>query len=160
MAELIELCLKWPVGGKRFSEQYSCIHFIVCILVAWNPLLFSSNFSLTSNGKKPWILLFTYSLSKYLITIYYEPCILLDFPGSSDGKVFVYNVGDLGSSPGLGRSPGEGNGDPLQYCCLENPMDRGAWQATVYGVAKSWTRLSDFIHSLINHNCSYNSRNG
>ena len=50
-----------------------------------------------------------------------------DFPGGSDGKVSVYNVGDLGSSPGSGRSPGEGNGNPLQYYCLENPMDRGAW---------------------------------
>ena len=50
-----------------------------------------------------------------------------DFPGGSDGKASVYNVGDLGSIPGLGRSPGEGNGNPLQYYCLENPMDRGAW---------------------------------
>ena len=67
-----------------------------------------------------------------------------DFPGGSDGKASVYNAGDLGSSPGLGRSPGEGKGNPLQYYCLENPMDRGAWQAIVYRVAKSWTRLSDF----------------
>ena len=51
----------------------------------------------------------------------------LDFPGGSDGKASVYNAGDPGSSPGLGRSPGEGNGNPLQYYCLENPMDRGAW---------------------------------
>ena len=50
-----------------------------------------------------------------------------DFPGGSDGKVSVYNVGDPGSIPGLERSPGEGNGNPLQYYCLENPMDRGAW---------------------------------
>ena len=50
-----------------------------------------------------------------------------DFPGGSDGKASVYNVGDLGSIPGLGRSPGEGNGNPLQYYCLENIMDRGAW---------------------------------
>ena len=50
-----------------------------------------------------------------------------DFPGGSDGKVSVYNVGDLGSIPGSGRSPGKGNGDPIQYSCLENPMDRGAW---------------------------------
>ena len=50
-----------------------------------------------------------------------------DFPGGSDGKVSVYSAGDLGSSPGLGRSPGEGNGNPLQYYCLENPMDRGVW---------------------------------
>ena len=67
-----------------------------------------------------------------------------DFPGGSDGKACVYNAGDLGSIPGLGRSLGEGNGNPLQYYCLENPMDRGAWQATVHGVAKSQTRLSDF----------------
>ena len=50
-----------------------------------------------------------------------------DFPGGSDGKASVYNVGDPGSIPGLGRSPGEGNGNPLQDYCLENPMDRGAW---------------------------------
>ena len=49
------------------------------------------------------------------------------FPGGSDGKASAYNAGDLGSIPGLGRSPGEGNGNPLQYPCLENPMDRGAW---------------------------------
>ena len=51
----------------------------------------------------------------------------LGFPGGSDGKASVYNAGDPGSIPGLGRSPGEGNGNPLQYYCLENPMDRGAW---------------------------------
>ena len=68
----------------------------------------------------------------------------LDFPGGSEVKASACNVGDLGSIPGWGSSPGEGNGNPLQYSCLENPMDRGAWQATVHGVAKSWTRLSDF----------------
>ena len=51
-------------------------------------------------------------------------------------------------SPGLGRSSGEGNGTPLQYSCLENPMDRGAWQATVHGVAKSWTQLSNFTFTF------------
>ena len=54
----------------------------------------------------------------------------LYFPGSSDGKDSACNVGELGLIPGLGRSPVEGNGNPLQYSCLENPMDRGAWQAT------------------------------
>ena len=68
----------------------------------------------------------------------------MDFPGGSDGKASAYNAGDPGSIPGLGRSPGEGNGDPPQYSCLENPMDGGAWWATVHGVAKSRTRLSDF----------------
>ena len=55
----------------------------------------------------------------------------------SDGKVSACNAGDLGSIPGSGRSPGEGNGNPLQYPCLENPMDGGAWWATVHGVEKS-----------------------
>ena len=59
-------------------------------------------------------------------------------------KASGYNVGDLGSIPGSGRSPGEGNGNPLQYSCLENPMDGGAWWAAVHGVAKSQTRLSNF----------------
>ena len=53
------------------------------------------------------------------------------------------SAGDVGLIPGWGRSPGEGNGNPLQYSCLENPMDGGAWQATVHGVTKSWTRLRD-----------------
>ena len=60
-------------------------------------------------------------------------------PGGSEVKASVYNVGDLGLIPGLGRSPGEGNGNPLQYSCLENPMDGGAWWATVHGVTKSRT---------------------
>ena len=68
----------------------------------------------------------------------------MKFPGGSDGKESACNAGDSGSIPGLGRSAGEGNGHPLQYSCLENPMDGGAWWATVHGVAKSWTRLSDF----------------
>ena len=54
---------------------------------------------------------------------------MLGFPGGSVGKESTCNVGDLGSIPGLGRSPGGGHGNPLQYSCLENPMDRGAWRA-------------------------------
>ena len=61
------------------------------------------------------------------------------FPGASDDKESACNAGDSGSIPGSGRSPGEGNGYPLQYSCLRNPMDRGAWRATVHGVAKSRT---------------------
>ena len=72
----------------------------------------------------------------------------MDFPGGSDGKASAYNVGDLGSIPGSGRSPGEGNGNPLQYYCLENPTDRGAWYPTVHGVAKNRTRLSDFTFTF------------
>ena len=68
-------------------------------------------------------------------------------------KASACNVGDLGSIPGLGRYPGELNGNPLQYSCLENPMDGGAWWATVHGVAKSQTRLSDLTNltSPMNH---------
>ena len=59
------------------------------------------------------------------------------------------DVRDLGSIPGWGRSPGEGKGNPLPYSCQGNPMDRGAWRATVYGVAKSWTRLSTYTQSEV-----------
>ena len=63
----------------------------------------------------------------------------LGFPNGSDGKESACSTGDLGLIPGLGRSPGEGNGNPLQYSCLENSMDRGTWQATVHGVPESRT---------------------
>ena len=77
----------------------------------------------------------------------------MGFPGGSEVKASACNAGDLGSIPGLGRSPGEGNGNPLQYSCLENCMDRGAWWATVQGVAKSRTRLSNFtsLHFILQY---------
>ena len=70
--------------------------------------------------------------------------ISLGFPGGTSGKEPVCNAGDMKDGdliPGSGISPGGGHGNPLQYSCLENAMDRGAWQATVLGVANSWTRL-------------------
>ena len=69
--------------------------------------------------------------------------IVIDVAGSSDGKELACNAGGWGLIPGLGRSPGERNSNPLQYSCLGNPMDRVAWQATVHGVTESRTRLSD-----------------
>ena len=75
----------------------------------------------------------------------------LDFPGGWDSKESACNVGDLSSIPWLGRSPGGGNGTPLQFSCLENPMDRGAWWASVHGVAKSRTRLNDFTFTFHFH---------
>ena len=68
---------------------------------------------------------------------------LSDFPGVSDGKEFDCNVGDLGLISGLATSPGGGHGNTLQYSYLENPMDKGAWQAIVHGVSKSQIRLTD-----------------
>ena len=72
----------------------------------------------------------------------------MGFPGGSDSKMSACSVGDPGSIPGSGRSPGEGNSNPFQYSCLENSMDGGAWWATVHGVAKSQTQLSDFSFFL------------
>ena len=69
--------------------------------------------------------------------------VCLGFPDGSDGKESACNAGDPGSTRGFRRSPGEGNGNPLQYSCLENFMDREAWQATVHGVTMSQTQLSD-----------------
>ena len=66
------------------------------------------------------------------------------FTGGSAGKKSACSAGDPGSIPGLGSSPREGNGNPLQYSCLQNAMDGGAWQATVYGVAKSQLQRSNF----------------
>jgi len=65
----------------------------------------------------------------------------MGFPGGTDSKESACMEGNLGSIPGSGRPLGEGNGTLFQYSCLENPMDRGAWQVIVHGVAKSWTRL-------------------
>ena len=71
-------------------------------------------------------------------------CFISCFPGGSGGKASACNVGDLGLILGLGRSPGEENGNSLQYSGLENPMDRGAWRAIVHRVAKSQTQLSNY----------------
>ena len=73
-----------------------------------------------------------------------EDLVLTSLVAETVKRLPTYNTGEPASIPGSGRSPGEGNGNTLQYSCLENPMDGGAWLATVHGVAKSWTRLSDF----------------
>ena len=78
------------------------------------------------------------------ISVFHHCSHIQGFPGGSDGKAFICNVGDLGLILGLGRSPGTGTGYPLQYSCLENSMARGAWWATVHGIAKSRTQLSNF----------------
>ena len=72
---------------------------------------------------------------------------MLGFPGGSVVKNPAARAEDVGSVPGSGTSPGGGNGNTLQYSCLENPMDRGAWEAIVHGTTKSWTQLSDGVHT-------------
>ena len=88
--------------------------------------------------------LFTYSVSPYTWFLH-----IPGFPGGLDGKDSACNAGYLGLIPGSGRSPGEGNGNPLQYSCLENPMDGGACQHTGHGVAKSWTEQLTVLYPCI-----------
>ena len=98
-----------------------------------------------------WTLVHSFEkLSKYIIAYYIQ-----GFPGGSEGKASVCNAGDRGLIPGSGRSPEEGNGNPLQYSCLENPTDRGAWQATVHGVTKTFTFTYDLMgeYMLSHFNC-------
>ena len=153
----------------RITEVYlKCFYTFVPVLGATSDILLS-NSSLTPllsmDQSSPLCLslfsrFFQQSVSTQLIQtlgifswphpISYLIVISQDFPGGSGGKASAYNVGDQGSIPGLGRSPGEGNGNPLQQSYLENPMDEGAWQATVHGVTRSRTRLNDFtsLHRL------------
>ena len=90
-------------------------------------------------------------LKKY----FYWSIHILGFPHGSEVKASACNVGDLGSIPESGRSPGEANDNPLQYSCLENPMDWGAWWTTVHRVTKSRTRLRDFTHFTHTYICSF-----
>ena len=92
-----------------------------------------------------------YSFVHLFIVHSFILCQIPGFPDGSDSKVSAHNAGDPDSIPGLRRSPGEGNGNPLQYSCLENIMDGGAWWATVHGVAKSRTMLSDFTFTFHFH---------
>ena len=94
-------------------------------------------------------LAFLFSLDLRIFFFSFLFCIsgLLGFPGGSDGKESTCNAGELGSLPRLGRSPGEGNGNPLQYSCLENLLDGGAWWATVHGGHKE-SDMTERLHSL------------
>ena len=116
------------VSGDKF------LVYLICIL--------SHNLNMLKDNRKKHEVL---GLEQNLIIkfiIYYTDVTYLPSQVALVVKNLSANTGDLrdtGSIPGLGRSPGEGNGNPLQYSCLENPMDRGAWWATVHGVTKSWT---------------------
>ena len=112
-----------------FSEENSCIEFSKLIQVC-------SLWIYTCLTLFPDVIFF--HIKTTVVDIVYTYMV---FPGGSMVKNLPANAEDLGSIPGLGRSPGEGNGNPLQCSCLENPRDGGAWWAAVYGVAQSQTRL-------------------
>ena len=119
--------------------MYPCINFISCILSS-NKLTSKVSFCLCVCGTRNQDLqanLIRGHVSGNSSIIFYGP------PGGSEGKESACNVGDPGSIPGLGISPRGGHGNPPQYSCLENSMDRGAWWVTVHGVTKSWTQLSN-----------------
>ena len=92
-------------------------------------------------------------LSVVLIMLKYAPS--MGFPDSSVGKESACNAGDMALIPESGRSPGEENGYPLQYSCLENSKDRGAWRATVHGIKKSWTKLSNWECMCVRYCTNY-----
>ena len=129
------------IGLWKSHFQSSCYKDSCCTFKMWGPLLGHEYHSSHTKGRKVlrqwgqdegrgcYFLLFGYNI--------------LGFPGGSAGKEYVCNAGDLGLIPGLRRSPGEGNGNPLQYSCLENPMDRGTWRATVHGVTKESDTTED-----------------
>ena len=106
--------------------------FFFCSLIS---VAKTSKLKLNNNGKSGHLCLvptfrgkaFNFSPLRIIIAVSLWVCHIWDFPGGSDGKASVYNAGVPGSIPGLGRSAGEGNGNPLQYYCLENTVDRGAW---------------------------------
>ena len=93
--------------------------------------------------------LFLFTIFRSVIENYIYYDYYWGFPGGSDSRESSCNTGDLGSVPGLGRSPGEGNSSPLQYSGLESPHGRKSWWATVHGITKSWTWLSDFHFMII-----------
>ena len=122
-------CTCWPSTyhlWKKCLFSFSA-HFLI------NLFIFSHQFV--------WVL--------YIIWMLTLCQIILGFPAGSDSKESAFNAEDQALTPGSERSPGEGNGYPPQYSCLENPMDRGAWQTIVHGFTKSWTQLSDNTFTFI-----------
>ena len=136
---------RWPFVGKVMSLLFHMVSRLViaflsmskCLLISW---LQSPSAVIL---EPPQIKSVTVSIVSP--SIYHEVMGLEDFPGRLDRKASVYNAGDLGSIPGMGRFLGEGNSNPPQYSCLEKSHGRRSLvQATVHGVTKSWARLSNF----------------
>ena len=127
----------YVVREKSCTLKFSNVAMITTLVITFSPLYCCFSFEILSLIYLVWFTLRGLPLE-------------VGFPGSSDGKDSACNAGDPGLIPGSERSPGEGNDCPLQYSCLENPVDRGAWWATVHGVTKSRTWLSHFtsLHKL------------
>ena len=125
-----------PHGEDVVVSSYNTVLATTIVRVFY----FAHDFILPCLGRKG----LPFPCPQCYLGIYRDP-----FPGGSDSKESACSVGDPGLIPGSGRPPGEGNGNPFQYSCRENPMDGGAWQATVPGVAKSQTLLSDFSSSSL-----------
>ena len=122
----------WEFPGKSTGvEWYSTLIFSDTLLYPYIQVLL---FVLSSSLSVPVLI--------WNCPNYHSSVINLSFPGGSVAKNLPANAGDGGSIPGSGRSPGGGNGNPLQYSCMKNPMDRGAWWGIVHGVTKRQTRLS------------------
>ena len=136
----------WSMENSRFPP-FELNLILYLFLVPWK----SPAFIHQSPKPETWELFVFPPFLSLLNPVYQYPLALPSrhgFPGSLDGKASAYNAGDPGSIPESGRPPGEGNGNPLLYSCLENPMDGGAWWATVHGVAKSWAQLSDLTFTF------------
>ena len=131
-------------GGQSIGASASASVLSMNIL-GWFPLGLTGLISFQSKGLSRGLSNTTVLKHQFFCTqpsLWSSSRICRDSPSDSDGKESICNAGDLGLIPRMGRSPGEGNGNPLQYSCLENPKDRGAWQATVPGVAESeWLSL-------------------
>ena len=125
-------------------------NFFKLISRKYYPFFINLSLNLCQETILMWVYFWTLFCSVDLHVYFFANTTLSLFPGGSEVKASACNAEDLGSIPGLGRSPEEGNGNPLQYSCLENPMDGGAWWAIVHGVAKTWTRLSNFISIVYN----------
>ena len=124
---MVRFCVS-GFSSKPFSAFFGILGYVQCILLLnlWPLLSQVKEVSLYVNTCEMW--------EQNIACGWLSRCL--------SGKGSTCNTGDVGSTPGSGRSPGEGNGNPLQHSCLENAMNRGAWWATVYGVTKSWTWLS------------------
>ena len=142
----------------RQSDPVLIVSFLITLSVIWSQVFIVISACSLSDAEWRWgdVSVITWAHEVIYFPYFLQPeessfsliFLWLIFPGGSDSKACAYNSGDPGSIPGSGRSPGEGNDNPLQYSCLENPMDGAAWWAAVHGVTKSRTRLNDWATSV------------